>query len=125
MTHELALLAALFKPHMQCTWTEPGKAPVRFHSDNMATPSGSLLYQRNYGTGFDEIIVYAYDTAHKRYVRSQLSSDGAEASAQSAGPVNGIWRLTGLHAKGAISWKRTGDVSRYWYDGVRGMGVCR
>lgn len=125
MTHELALLAALFKPHMICTWSEPGKALQRFHSDNVATPSGTLLYQRNYEPGFDEVIVYAYDAARKRYVRTQLSSDGDAASAQSSGPSNGTWRFIALHAKGAISWKRTGAVARYWYDGVRGYGECR
>lgn len=91
----------------------------------MATPSGTLLYQRNYGRGFGEIIVYAYDSTHRRCVRTQLSNDGAAASAQSAGPANGTWRFTALHAKGAISWKRSGGVARYWYNGVRGIGECR
>lgn len=129
MTHELALLATLFKPQMHCTWKQPGTVAQRFISENRATPGGALLYQRNYGTGFEEIIVYAYDSAHKRYVRTQLSNDGEAAAAASNGPVKEVWRFTPLAVtlgkSPAISWKRSGEVSRYWYDGVKGIGECR
>jgi hypothetical protein len=129
VTHELVLLAALFKPHMHCTWKEPGKAAEAFLSDNAPTPGGTLLYQRNFFTDFEEIIVYAYDATHHRYIRTQLSNDGSAAAAVSGGPRNGVWRFSALSVAGskgpAISWERSGSVSRYWYDGVAGMGECR
>ena len=88
-----------------------------------------MLYQRNYGSGFEEVIVYAYDRDQHRYVRMQLSDDGHYDAATSPGPANGTWTFTDIPEQGkkrsVISWKRTGDVSRYWYDRVAGGGECR
>lgn len=129
MTHELALLAALFKPEMRCTWKSPEKAAENFLSDNSSTPGGTLLYQRNHSSSFDEIIVYAYDAVRKRYVRTQLSNNGQAAAAVSSGPVNGVWRFTQLSVEGqtdpVIFWKRTAGESSDWYDKVAGRGVCQ
>jgi hypothetical protein len=129
MTHELVLLAALFKPHMNCVWREPGKPVYHFSSDNSWTAENLMLYQRNYAPGFDEVIAYAYDRNLRRYVRTQLSNDGYHDAATSKGAVNGTWTFIDVPERGkkqgAISWKRNRDVSRYWYDGVAGSGECR
>jgi hypothetical protein len=129
MTHELALLATLFKPHMSCAWRQPGKPAYSFFSDNSVTPGELMLYQRNYASGFEEIIVYAYDSQRHRYVRTQLSNDGYYDAATSPGPVNGTWTFRDVPQLGkkqsVIWWKRTGGISRYWYDGVAGSGECR
>ncbi len=129
MTHALALLATLFKPHMNCEWRQPGRPADHFSSENSRTPGNTMLQQRNYSSKFEELIVYAYDGRLHRYVRTQISNDGYYDVATSPGPVNGTWTFTDVPERGkkqiVISWTRIRGVSSYRYDGVAGSGECR
>lgn len=117
MTPELAALAALFKPRMQCVEHQPGHPPDHFTSATHVTGGGTLLVQRNYERGFEEIIVYAYDMKNHRFLRTQLDDQGYMTTAKTSGPVNGVWTF------GGVRWRRGNGVSYFWEGS--GTAKCR
>lgn len=117
MTHELALLAALFRPRMECVVRERSTVVNQFRSSTSATSGGTLLVQHNYDGGQEEIIVYAYDGRARRYRRTQLTRQGMMTSASSPGPANGVWTF------GRVRWKRAGGASQFW--AAPYTGICR
>jgi hypothetical protein len=98
------------------------QADQSFFSDTVATPDGGLITQRNYAKGFSEIIAIAYDEAKRQYVRTQLTSDGAIATAMALAPVKSVWTWVVLtpHVAGQAKTIHFGEVDgklRYWYAG--------
>jgi len=122
MAPALAALLALYKPHMTCVFHAHNQADQSFFSDTTATPDGNLITQRNYAKGFSEIIAIAYDEAKRQYVRTQLTSDGAIATAMALAPEKGVWTWVVLtpHVASQAKTIHFGVVSeklRYWYAG--------
>lgn len=124
MTPELAALSALFKPHMACVARD-----AHFSMQNTYSPDGTQLVQRNYAHGFEEFIVYSYDAAHRRYVRTQLVNDGSYTVLSSPGPNRGVWTFTTLATSDkerlTLRWKNENGTSTYWYEGTPYRGDCR
>ncbi|HEX3369466.1 MAG TPA: hypothetical protein VHS56_07825 [Candidatus Cybelea sp.] len=122
MAPALAALLTLYKPHMTCVFHATSQAAQSFFSDTAATPDGGLITQRNYATGFSEIIAIAYDEASRQYVRTQLTSDGAIATATASAPEKGVWTwvVQTPHVPGQAKAIHFGTVDgklRYWYAG--------
>jgi hypothetical protein len=120
MVTAIAALAALYKPHMVCRLYVANRTQS-FFSDTATTPDGTMITQRNYFNGFSEIISIAYDANNHRYVRTQLSDDGAIATATASAPKNGVWTWTSvaMNAAGKAHRVHFGIVNgklRYWYE---------
>jgi hypothetical protein len=121
MIAELAALAALYKPHMTCVLHE-GSRRQTFFSDTTPTQDGRLLIQRNYSTGFSEVIAIGYDKNKRRYVRAQVTDDGTVSTGVGNGPMQGVWtwKRYDVPAAGAPTIIQFGIMDgelRYWYEG--------
>jgi hypothetical protein len=118
MVAELAALAAFYGPHQTCVIHAPRQPAAQFISDTRFTPDKRLLIQRNYDSNSSEIIVFAYDSKHHRYVRTQLTSDGEASSATSPGPAKGLWTWTdtskSIHGKAIVRhFSKAGNMLHY------------
>lgn len=128
MVTELVALAALYAPHQTCVIHAPHQPAAQFISDTTFTPDKRLLVQRNYDTQSSEIIVFAYDSEHRRYVRTRLTSDGEASSATSPGPANGVWtwtdRAKSTNGKVIVRhFSKAGPVLHFWQGEV--TSECR
>ncbi len=119
MIAELTALATLYSTHQTCVAHSPHRPPTRFFSDTSFTTDKRLLVQRNYDSNSSEIIVFAYDAQRRRYVRTQLTSDGEASSATSPGPVAGVWTWTNVQksTNGKViirHFSKSGSELHYW-----------
>ncbi len=119
MIAELVALSALYGAHQSCVIHTSHQPVARFFSDTAFTADKRLLVQRNYDSQSSEIIVYAYNREHHRYVRTQLTSDGEASSANSRGPVNGVWTWTNvvrsMNGKVIVRhFLKSGNILHYW-----------
>ena len=126
----LVPLYKLFAPRLSCVWSEPGHKPDRFASTNAISPDGQFIVQRNFESGFSEVIVYSYSQQHHQYVRTQITNAGDYYVATSPGLVNGTWTFTNVpmkampHVPAIILRLNSQGQWIYQERGIPGTGTC-